>query len=234
MTSLKYYRALRLTLATALMFAFGGFNAFAGVDTMFNLTVPNMGGLDCCTGPYASVDVHLVSGTQATVTFDSLTNGNYIYLLAAARAVDLNVNATGFTATETASNSLSGFSTPSFTQTFGKNADGFGSFNLNINEGDGFKTASTQIVVTLTDSSGTWASSANVLTPNAGGSTAAIHGFACPQPGCAGTNSSGAFATGYAANGTAVPEPKMPTLLVAFGGLMATIAGFRKRAAPNV
>src|SRR5579864_3316131 len=149
--------ALIVTMAIAFLLAFGGSRALA--DTSFNLTVPNLGGLSCCTGPYASVNIHLTDNTHATVTFDSLTSGGFIYLLAGDRAADLNVNAASFTATETSTNSLSGFMAPGpLSNTFGNNADGFGNFNLNVNSFDGFQHSQTEIVVTLTDNSGTWAS----------------------------------------------------------------------------
>src|SRR6266403_545777 len=53
-------------------------------DTIYSLSIPNTA-LSCCTGPYATVDVHLNSRTSATITFDSLTNGGDLYLMAATR-----------------------------------------------------------------------------------------------------------------------------------------------------
>ena len=62
-----------LVLAIALTLTFGIQSASA--DTLYTISIGNAGGLGCCTGPYATSNVHLVDATHATVTFDSLTNG---------------------------------------------------------------------------------------------------------------------------------------------------------------
>ena len=45
-------------------------------------------------GPYAMVTITLDSSTTATVTFNSLTNGGFIYLMGDGGTADLNVNGT--------------------------------------------------------------------------------------------------------------------------------------------
>jgi hypothetical protein len=193
-----------LATAVALALTFGVGSASAGT---FDLTVGNVNGLDCCTGPYASVTVNLVNSTTANISFDSLTNGGFIYLMAGGSAANLNVNATSFTVgTITGTNDLGGGFTPGpFTTTLNSNSavDGFGKFNLQVNSFDGFTHSSTDIDFTLTNTSGTWANQEDVLKAN----FAAIHGFACAQPGC--TSESGAFATGFAS----VPIPAAAWLL---------------------
>ena len=196
----------------------------------FNLENANIGGLSCCIGPYAKVTVNRSSAMAATVTFDSLTNGGFLYLLAGNEAVDLNVNASAFTASVSGTNSLVGFSPGPYTNTGSKNVSSFGLFNLTVDSKGGFTESADQIVVTLSASGANWVTASDVLTANSDGSTAAIHGFACAEPGCSSTSQ--AFATGYASNGS-VPEP---TTLLYWGGLVG-IAGLgfvRKRAASQV
>jgi len=186
-------------------------------DTIYSPSIPNTA-LSCCTGPYATVDVHLNSRTSATITFDSLTNGGYLYLMAATRAADVNVNATSWTlGSLSGTNSLAGFSPGNLSNGGAQNAvDGFGPFNQTVNSFDGFTHSNTEIRFMLTNTGGTWADDASVLAANSGGFLAATHGFACATP-C--TITSGAFATGYASNGAATaPEPS--TLLLFGSGLV--------------
>lgn len=208
-----------------LMLTIGASQASADTTTI-TLGTGNSGGLDCCTGPYATVTITTTSSTTATVTFNSLTNGGFTYLLAGNSAADLNVNATAFTVgTITGSNSLSGFTPGPFTNAGAGTADGFGTFNLNIDSFDGFGHSSTTISFTLTDTSGTWSSASNVLVGNAGNNTAAIHGFACATP-CNGSTST-AFATGFASNGNPVPEPA--SMLLFGSGLVALGIKLRRK-----
>ncbi len=213
--------------AAILLLSFAVPNAFGDLIS-FDLTTPNSA-LGCCAGPYATVTVDRASDTTATVTFDSLTSGGYLYLLAGAQAVDLNVNAAAFTVNSiTGSNSLSGFTPGPYTNDGSGNVSEFGVFNLTIDSFDGFHHSATEIAFTLTNPSATWASASDVLAPNSNGSTAAIHGFACAEPGCSYT--SGAFATGFASNGEAsVPEPGSLVLLSILGGTLLLLSAFRRR-----
>ena len=79
-------------------------------------------------------------------------------------------------------------------------------FNQTFDNFDGYTHSHDSIAFTLTDTSGTWASAANVLGANAQGFYVAIHGFACTAP-C--DPAAGALTTGTAANGGPVntPEP---------------------------
>ena len=182
-------------------------------DTIYDLTTSNLSGL---TGPFGSVDVHLVDSTHATVTFTSnVVNGN-IYLFASNSALDVNVNATSWTISNfSGSNSGSGFSGPSSSDGGSGNVNGDGTFNENVNNFDGFMHAVSTESFLLTDTSGTWASSASVLKANSNGNTVAAHIFVTTFPA---NQSNGASSTGFAAGGTPRSVPD--------GGSTITLLGF--------
>jgi hypothetical protein len=185
-------------------------------------------------GPYASVLVNRTSSTTATVTFTSLTNSGNIYLMGDGGTADLNINATAFGVTGvTGSNAGTGFTPGPYTVANPpgtQNVDGFGLFNLDITSFDGFTHSSDTVSFTVTNTSGTWSSATNVLTPNSGGSDAAIHVFVTSSPANA---SNGALATGFAANGAQVPAPEPASMLLFGTGLVALGTKLRRRKSGN-
>ncbi len=199
---------------------------WASADTIsFNLGTGNSA-ISGYPGPYATVTVDLTSSTTADITFTSLTNSGNIYLLGANGAVDVNVNAASWTlGSITGSNAGTGFTPGPYSDGGPGNVDGFGVFNQTINSFDGFTHSSDLIDFSLTNTSGTWADAASVLTANADGFSAAAHIFVTSSPADA---SNSALATGYASNGgvTQVPEPA--TLLLLGAGLFGA-AFMRKR-----
>jgi hypothetical protein len=208
MTLSKSSRALRLTAAAALLFAFGAMSALAEMETITLTTANsglNTGSMGCCTGPYATVAVNRTSTTSATVTFMSLTNGGFTYLIGSQNGAAVNVNGTATVSGITGSNPYPGFLAAGLSDGGASQMDGFGNFNESIAFFDGFTHTVDTLQFTLTATgTTTWGSVGNVLTPNAGGSEVAIHGFSCKTP-C--NASEGATSTGFAAGTATVPEP---------------------------
>src|SRR5712691_8458437 len=171
MNKLKYIAAVLIALA-----GLGLQQAKADVFTS-DLGSGNTG-INGFTGPYGTVTITLVNSTTATVTFSSNTVAGNIYLFGDGGRVALNVKATTFsTSNIVGTNAGTGFSPGPFTNAGAGSEDGFGSFNLTINSFDGFSHSSDTISFTLTNTSGTWASAANVLIANADGFDAAAHIF---------------------------------------------------------
>jgi hypothetical protein len=179
--------------------------------------------ISCCTGPYATIQIDRVDTTHAVITFSSDTSGNFIYLIGGSAAADLNVNGAYALGVVTESNNLAGF-TPTFKDNKPGNVSGFGQFNLSLDNSGGFSDSATRVSFTITNTSGTWASASSVLTADSDGFEAAVHVFACAEPGC--SISSGAFTTGFSANDASnnVPEPAAVLLLgssiIGIGALM--------------
>ncbi len=208
-----------VTVLAAIVLLIGVSTAMADTIT-YTLNYGNYG-INSYPGPYATVTVNLTSSTTATIDFDSLINGNYVYMFGANSALDVNVNATSWTlGSISASNSYGGFTPGSFTDGGSSNADGFGAFNQTIDSTDGYHAAATQASFSLTNTSGTWADAASVLTPNSNGYAAAAHIFVadCTETTCADS----ALATGYAT----VPEPASMALL---GSGFLALGGFIRR-----
>lgn len=158
-------------------------------------------------GPYVTVNVNRTDSTHATITFTSLSDSKYTYLMGGAQSADVNVNATSFTAGNfSLTNTYSGYSTPSETGYSSQNVSTFGTFNLAMDSFDGWSHTSSMISFTITNNSGTWSSAGNVLTGNNDGDSVAAHIFVATTPP---NQSNGAVATGYA---TDIDQPNIVTL----------------------
>jgi hypothetical protein len=220
----------RLLIAAALVLGLLAFApGTASADTTYFLGAPNPG-ISAFTGPYAEVTVHLVDSTHATITFDALSSASNLYWMGGVGAAGVNVNASSFSASGLSGTAKPGGSGVDLSFSGAGNEDGFGSFNLTIDEFDGFSWALKEIKFTVTNTSGgTWASSANVLTNNGTGFLAASHIFVANLDG------SNTGATGFAGNGNssnAVPEPS--TIALALSGLVGVgFAGLRRLRRPQ-
>jgi hypothetical protein len=213
----------KIKYTTAVLTAISGLalsQAKAADTFSSDLTVGN-DALSGYSGPFANVLVTLTSATTATVTFTSLTNSGNIYLFGDGGSVAVNVNATSFTLDNiTGSNAGAGFSPGPFTSAGSGTSDGHGTFNGEVDTFGGFTHSSDTVSFDLTNTSGTWASAASVLTPNSLGFDAAAHIFVTSSPADA---SNGAIVTGFAAE---VPEPSA-TLLVPIGAILGFVLRFR-------
>jgi len=216
-----------LTLsALALALTFGAGNASAD-SISYLLTTGNVPGF---TGPFAEVTVDRTSSTTAIVTFTSESNSTYLYLMGGAGSIGVNVRGSFTLGPISGSNSLTGFSTPSYSSGGAGNEDGFGSFNQRIDSFDGWSHSSTSITIELTAgaANASWTSAGQVLAPNNKGQLAAIHFFPCiPNGSACASNSPGASSiTGYASGAAVVPIPPAAWL---FGpGLVGLIAIARR------
>jgi VPDSG-CTERM motif len=203
MNKIKYIAAVLIAIAG---FGLQQANAFESTLDQANINF---------TGPYGTVTVTLIDSTHASITFTSGTNSGNIYLFGDGGSVAVNLNATTFTVDSiTGSNSGTGFTPGPYTFAGAGNEDGFGSFNLTINSFDGFTHSSDSITFTVTNTSGTWGSDADVLIANSDGFDAAAHIFVTSSPANA---SNSALATGFAAEsggGTGVPDGGTTVMLL--------------------
>jgi VPDSG-CTERM motif len=204
MNKIKYIAAVLIAIA-----GFGLQQADAFTSRL-NVGNPDISGF---TGPYGTVTITLVNSTTATVTFTSNTVAGNIYLFGDGGSVAVNVNATTFSVSNiTGSNAGTGFSPGPFTFAGAGVEDGFGSFNLTINSFDGFTHSSDTISFTVTNTSGTWGSAADVLIANASGFDAAAHIFVTSSPANA---ANGATTTGFAGeSGAGVPDGGTTVMLL--------------------
>ena len=129
-------------------------------------------------GPNGSTGINFgtvtvgLTGQTATITFDSNTSLDYHFIDSSAAAVQ--VNASSFTSAILNDTSFLNFSS-------GDNVNGFGTFNLVVNNTDGWADRVDTISFTVTNTSGTlWSSPSDVLafnghTQNGGPFDAAAH-----------------------------------------------------------
>lgn len=191
-------------VATALLWTLGIPSASA--DSIgFDITVPNTD-LTTFPSPYAHVDVNRTGATTAIITFTGLTTGGFTYAFGAVNAIDVNVNATTFTVGVPSVGTLSAPNSG--------NVSAFGTFNLTLDNFDGFTSRFSTVNFGITDTSGTWASASDVLLANSDGFRAAAHIFVTAVT-CV-----DACVTGFAGDGGLAPVPEPATLLLVASSLL--------------
>ena len=203
-------------VATALLWTLG--TPSASADSIgFDIAAPNAA-LVPFPGPYAHVDVNRTSTTTAIITFTGLATGGFTYTFGAVSAIDVNVNAATFTVGAPSVGTLAPDPPGS------GNVSSFGTFNVTLDNSDGFNDRFSTANFGLTAISGTWASASDVLLANSDGFRAAAHIFvtaaSCGNEACI---------TGFAGDGglTATPEPA--TLLLVASSLLGLGFTGRKR-----
>jgi len=204
-------KKLLAVLAVSLI-ALAGFTSMAGAVLSFDLGLGNPA-ISGFPGPYANVTVNRTDATHATITFTSYTNSGNIYLLGDGGSVAVNVNAASWAiGSFSGANAGVGFTPGPYSDGGAGNEDGFGSFNQTVNSFDGFQHSSDTISFVLTNTGGSWAGDADVLTGNGSGYRAGAHIFVTSSPANA---SNVVLATGFATEGggNTVPEPTSMLLL---------------------
>lgn len=208
----------RLTAAAAVVAALlwtGLGTAPASADSIgFDITIPNLA-LSPFPSPYAHVDVDRTSATTATITFTGFATGGFTYFFGAVNAVDVNVNAATFTV---GAPSVATLDPPD-----SGNVSAFGTFNVTLDNSDGFNDRFSTVNFGLTNTSGTWAAASDVLLANSDGFRAAAHIFVtavtCEE----------ACVTGFAGDGGLNPVPEPATLLLVASSLLGLGFTGRKR-----
>jgi hypothetical protein len=126
-------------------------------------------------GPYGYALLDYVDSTHATLTYAVINQPGFIYTFG---EVGANVNATTFTSSAPTFTLAPGSSTPTYTASSGS-LDGFGNFTLDETVvPNGFSDSVVLLSFNIVNTSGTWATDADVLTANSGGNFVATHFFA--------------------------------------------------------
>jgi hypothetical protein len=190
----------------------------ANASFSLNLGVPDSE-ISQYPGPYGKVDITLTDATHANITLTALNDvaDGFYYRFGAHASLGLNFNGTAALIGSITASGPDG----NQTLTLGGPASegGFQQFNFTLNDKGGDTHAVTSISFSVANTTGTWSSDSNVLTPNAHGYLAAgrVFVYQSPNPGQDALNS------GFAGNDEAVihgPAPSSAILaLLGLAGL---------------
>jgi hypothetical protein len=253
----KHIRITFFTLIVALTCDLGN----AAADTVYLLDNPSLTNGDLNTysaltnNAFGKATVHWTDATHATVTFTTdgyfgtKSGDTYAFLFGAGSglAVVAQVNATTWTTTSLGGSNrympgVSGFlfASSQLTESHGgsNSEDGFGTFNQYVNTSSTsppYTYSATTISFNLTNTGGTWADDAHVLTANASHYFVAAHIFTAKIPVTVPRFGSDGFAAGDdgisgGANTLALETPEPASFaLVGSAGLCGLFAYLRRR-----
>ena len=171
------------------------FSLNAKADFISTLTVSNLPGQP--TGNFGTVDVSL-SGQTATITFTA--GAGFFFGDGSSAGVELNTDSfTEAFVSESPSNNFKQF-------TFDRNVDGFGSFDLTLDQKN-FAVKLTSITFTVTNTGTPWATDADVLASNEKGWDAVAHVFSV-------TSGKTGFAAESGGGNTHVPDSGATAMLL--------------------
>jgi hypothetical protein len=176
-------------------------------------SILNIGPNDSTGINYGTVTVSL-TGQTATITFQSNTALDYHFI--DSNIASVNVNASTFNFAIVNDPFFNSVAIP------GNNVNGFGTFDLSIKNDGGFNNAIDTLSFTVTNTSGTWASAADVLEFNSQGFDAAAHV----------ATKGGSLTFFVAENGEGVPTPDGGTTVTLLGlglGALGMARRFVKR-----
>jgi hypothetical protein len=206
----------------------------AKADTTANISIgtPNSA-ISGFPSPYATANITLAAdGLSATVSFTSLQNATNTYLMGDGGSAALNVNGSFSLSGLSASNIYAGFNANTPVSGGAGNEDGFGSFNLTINMGQGWPDSASTISFTVTNTSGTaWTGITTggnnvMLAVNNKGFIVAAHIFVGGNPPVA---TDQALATGFAGNGgTGTPVPDGGATVMLLGAALGALGMARR------
>ena len=177
---------------------------------------------------YATLSINLIDATHATVSFASNTVAGHTYLFGGNNhSLGLNVNASTFSAGAVTGTRLGGSpgALSAHVGTFNGSFNGFGNFNLTIDDSDGFKDAFDGLTFSLTNTSGLWGSASDVLSLNAKGFDAAGHVFVADFVGGKYKNLE---VTGFAAEGPGHGVPDGGATVILLGGALSVLGVVRR------